>query len=231
MSGEAKTSDVHKGHRKRIRERFINYGADNFQNHELLELLLTYAIPRIDVNPLAHSLLDEFGSLAGVLNAQPEDLCQVEGIGESAAALLHLMPALFQRYSQSHVAGKQYDSPEKLAEYLMSYYVDKTCEQAVAILLDNNCRIIRLCQVGEGTPSSVLIDTRKLVQCAMKYNAANVVLGHNHPSGSCRPSRQDIRETTYLRDLLKSLGAPVVDHIVIGQNEWISMNQSMIVRF
>lgn len=231
MSGESKASDIHGGHRKRIRDRFINHGADNFQDHELLELLLTYAIPRVNVNPQAHALLNEFGSLAGVLDAQPEDLRRVKGVGENAAALLHLMPALFQRYSRSRVEGKRYDSPDRLADYLMSYFVDKTHEQVVALLLDNNCHIIRLCRVGEGTPSSVLVDTHKLVKCAMQYNAATIVLGHNHPNGSCRPSRQDIKETTSLRDLLKSLGVPMVDHIVIGQNEWISMKQSSIVRF
>ncbi len=222
-------NDTHRDHRARMRKRFLDHGLDNFADHEVLELLLYYGLSRGDVNPLAHALMEDFNSLAGVLEASTEDLCKVSGGGENIATLLHLMPSLFQRYQLSKVSEKQYDTSQKLAEYLVKYYIDKPREQVVMILLDNSCRIIRVCPIDEGSPSSVRLDVRKMMECVLKYNAASVVLAHNHPRGDCQPSRADIMLTTNVRDLLQKIDVKLVDHIIIAEEQWMSLAASQVV--
>ncbi|MCD8356623.1 MAG: DNA repair protein RadC [Clostridia bacterium] len=218
MSGE-----IHKNHRERMRTRFAEYGLDNFADHEILELLLFYAIPRGDVNPLAHRLIEEFGSLASVLEASSQDLQKVKGMGPNAANFLHMLPQVFRRYQTSKVKGKVYNTTDKIAEYLKGYYIGRAREQLTIVLLDNSCKIIRVCDIGEGSASSVKIDMRKLLECVLQYNAAEVVLAHNHPRGCCLPSRSDIVQTRDVRDLLGQIDVRLVDHIIIAEDKWTSL--------
>ena len=213
----------HAKHRERMRTRFLEHGLDNFADHEVLELLLFYAVPRGDVNPLAHRLLDEFGSLANVLEAETPDLCRVEGMGEKTAAFLHLLPPMFRRYQTSKIQGTIYDSTDKVAEYLVKYYIGRPREQLSAVLLDNQCRLIRICDIAEGSATAVKINMRKLLQCVLQYNAADVVLAHNHPRGMCSPSQADIVQTSTIREMLKNIDVRLVDHIIIAEERWISL--------
>ena len=213
----------HTNHRERMRQRFLEHGLDNFADHEVLELLLFYAIPRGDVNPLAHRLLDTFGSLANVLEAETPDLCRVEGMGDKTAAFLHMLPPMFRRYQTSKIQGTTYDTTEKIAEYLVKYYIGRPREQLSAVLMDNQCRLIRICDIAEGSATSVKIDLRKLLQCILQYNAADVVLAHNHPRGMCNPSRADIVQTSTIREMLKNIDVRLVDHIIIAEDRWISL--------
>lgn len=213
----------HTNHRERMRQRFLEHGLDNFADHEVLELLLFYAIPRGDVNPLAHRLLDIFGSLANVLEAETPDLCRVEGMGDKTAAFLHMLPPMFRRYQTSKIQGTTYDTTEKIAEYLVKYYIGRPREQLSAVLMDNKCRLIRICDIAEGSATSVKIDLRKLLQCILQYNAADVVLAHNHPRGMCNPSRADIVQTSTIREMLKNIDVRLVDHIIIAEDRWISL--------
>lgn len=213
----------HAKHRERMRKRFLEHGLDNFADHEVLELLLFYAVPRGDVNPLAHRLLDEFGSLANVLEAETPDLCRVEGMGEKTAAFLHLLPPMFRRYQTSKIQGTIYDSTDKIAEYLVKYYIGRPREQLSAVLLDNQCRLIRICDIAEGSATAVKINMRKLLQCVLQYNAADVVLAHNHPRGLCNPSRADIVQTSTIWEMLKNIDVRLVDHIIIAEERWISL--------
>lgn len=218
------SKQIHDGHRERMRNRFLEHGLDNFTEHEILELLLFYAIPRVDVNPLAHHLINTFGSLAGVLDAEPIDLYKVKGIGSNAAALLHMMPQVFQRYQISRTDEKLvFDTAEKAAEYLIQYYTGKTYEQAIVILMDNKCQVLNICEIGEGNVSSVEIDTRILIKRAIQYNAASAILAHNHPKGVCRASRIDIHLTSQVRALLAAIKVKLVDHIVVSENRWVSI--------
>lgn len=216
------SEDIHKNHRERMRKRFLENGLDNFADHEVLELLLYYAVPRGDVNPIAHRLLDTFGSLAGVMEAHPVDLRKVKGVGDSAATLLTLMPPMFQRYQTSKVKAEKFNTAEKIAEYLISYYADKSRETASVVLLDNSCRMLRVCEIGEGSACRVQLDTRRLAQCVLQYNAANVVLAHNHPRGECVASHSDIVQTTSTKEFLNRLGVDLVDHIIVAEGQWTS---------
>lgn len=221
MAGE-----IHQNHRARMRRRFLEHGLDNFADHEVLELLLYYAVPRGDVNPLAHRLIEEFGSLAGVLEASPVDIQRVSGAGEAVAALLHLMPPVFRRYQLSKVSGACYNSSDLLGEMLIGYFADKPHETAAAVLLDNKCRLIRICEIGQGSANAVRINERKLLTVVLQHNAANVVLAHNHPRGACQPSRADILETSRLRELLRRIDVMLVDHIIVAERRWVSLQSS-----
>ncbi|WP_432620409.1 JAB domain-containing protein [Butyricicoccus sp.] len=213
----------HVNHRERMRQRFLEHGLDNFADHEVLELLLFYAIPRGDVNPLAHRLIDSFGSLANVLEAETEDLCRVEGMGTKTAAFLRMLPPMFRRYQTSKLQGSVFNTTEKVAEYLLRYYIGRPREQLSAVLLDNQCRLIRICDIAEGSTTSVHINIRKLIQCVLQYNAAHVILAHNHPRGRCSPSRADIVQTSTIREMLKNIDVRLVDHIIIAEDQWISL--------
>lgn len=214
---------VHDGHRERMKRRFLDHGLDNFSEHEVLELLLYYAIPRGDVNPLAHRLLDQFGSLSGVLEADPADLTKVAGVGEKTATLLNLMPPLFRRYRLSRHEKTPFDSAEKIGQYLVDYYIGHVNELLTAILLDNRCCILAIKSLAEGDPHSVQVNYRVLLSEVFRYNAAGVILAHNHPGGVCTPSREDFLETKRVKDILQKVGVNLLDHIVVAGEEWTSV--------
>lgn len=213
----------HAKHRERMRTRFLEHGLDNFADHEVLELLLFYAVPRGDVNPLAHRLLDEFGSLANVLEAETPDLCRVEGMGEKTAAFLHLLPPMFRRYQTSKIQGTIYDSTDKVAEYLVKYYIGRPREQLSAVLLDNQCRLIRICDIAGRQCNRSENQYAQARNACCNDNAADVVLAHNHPRGMCSPSRADIVQTSTIREMLKNIDVRLVDHIIIAEERWISL--------
>jgi DNA repair protein RadC len=206
-----------------MKQRFLEYGLDNFSEHEVLELLLYYAIPRGDVNPLAHQLLDHFGSLCAVLDADPTELKQVNGVGDKTAALLHLMPPLFRRYRLSGHTERIFDNTEKAGKYLADYYISHVNELITIMLLDNSCRLLAVKALAEGNPRSVRIDYRTMLSEILRYNATNVILAHNHPGGICIPSREDFIETRQVRDQLRKIGVHLADHIIVAGEEWTSV--------
>lgn len=214
---------VHNGHRERMRQRFLEHGLNNFSEHEVLELLLYYAIPRGDVNPLAHRLLDYFGSLRAVLDADPAELIQVDGVGEKTAALLHLMPPLFRRYRLSGHTEAIFDSSEKAGKYLTDYYISHVNELITVMLLDNSCRLLAVKALAEGDPRSVQINYRTMLSEILRCNATNVILAHNHPGGLCVPSREDFIETRQVRDQLRRIDVRLADHIIVAGEEWTSV--------
>lgn len=220
----AREESVHGGHRERMRKRFLDHGLDNFADHEVLELLLYYAIPRGDVNPTAHALLKEFGSLAAVLDADPMDLQKITGVGARASELLHLMPPLFRRYRLSESDAGVFDTTDKVGRYLVNYYIGHVNELLTVILLDNRCRMLSVQALEEGNPHSVKINYRALMNAVLRYNAVSVILAHNHPNGTCVPSREDFIETRMVRDFLQKVGVKLVDHIVVAGTEWTSVS-------
>ncbi|MDR3207863.1 MAG: hypothetical protein LBT60_05970, partial [Oscillospiraceae bacterium] len=169
-------SQPHTGHRERLRERFLTEGLDAFPEHNILELLLFYALPQKDTNPLAHKLLDTFGTLSGVLDAAPEELARVDGVGRNTAALLSLMPALFRRYKLSGSRRDQpLDSAEKAGEYLLPLFAGLKNEVAYLVCLDAKCKPLCCRRLSEGTVNAAQIGTRKVVEMALAFNASSVI--------------------------------------------------------
>lgn len=219
---------IHDGHRGRLRRQLLEGGLDSFSDVQVLELLLSFAIPRIDVNPLAHRLLETFGSFAGVLDASPLDLKRVEGIGENAAVLLSAMPQLMRRYTinRSKEDGAILNNTTKLGNYLVPFFFGAQEERVYLLSMDAKCKALDCRLLFTGSINTVGVSVRRIVEEALRQKATSVVLAHNHTSGIALPSREDEETTRIVRDALDIVGILLVDHIVVADGDFVSMAAS-----
>lgn len=218
---------THDGHRQRMRERFRKEGLEGFAPHEVVELLLFYGRARGDMNPLAHRLLDHFGTLKGVLEARPEQLMAVDGVGEETATLISLMLPMFRRYSACVCEERRRISNRMEAEsYCSALLAGHRTEHFYAICLSADNHLLGQRLIAEGTLTEVAAYPRLVVETALNYNAHSVLLCHNHPSGVCLPSSDDVSSTRRLAGLLGGLGITVLDHVIVAGNETYSMSQN-----
>lgn len=215
---------MHEGHRQRLRERFRREGLDNFQPHEVLELLLFYARARGDVNPLAHALLDTFGSLRGVLEAPVEQLMAVPGVGGETATLIAAMVPMFRRYELCICEERErLRNCAEVKEYCRALLTGLRKERFYVLSVSTQMRVIGQRMVAEGSLSEVPAYPRQVVETALNHNAYGVILCHNHPGGDVRPSKGDIDVTCNLEMVLSRLGIALIDHIIISDGEVYSM--------
>lgn len=217
---------VHDGHRQRKKERFRDYGLHGFADHEVLELLLYYAIPRKDTNETAHLLLEEFGSLDAVLHASVDELKKVRGMGENAALFLRLIPAANRYAAQSGKKEEILNSVEKSGRYFMRLLHDERREVIYMACLDQKGKVLRCCRLVEGDVNTAPLSIRQAVEQALVANAAMVQLAHNHPSGIALPSEEDIYVTRMIKDILAPLNIRLIDHIVVADGDFVSMRDS-----
>ena len=218
---------THDGHRKRKREQFLRHGLEAFADHEALELLLYYAIPRQDTNPIAHALLERFGSLERVLSAPAEELQQVEGMGPGAAALVQLVPQLTRKARMSAAAGERIlDTSERIGVYFLDLFTAQSTEVMYQLCLDAKGKMLSCNKLGEGDISSVGLNLRRVVENALRSGAVLVALAHNHPSGLPFPSPEDRTATDRAREALDTVGVRLADHIIVADDDFISMRQS-----
>ena len=194
-------------------------------DHNLLELLLFYSIPRKDTNELAHRLIATFGSLNGVFDASYEQLLEVEGIGESSALLLSAVPAVCRRYIEGSVSGKQNlaDPEDAIAYVVKKFYGNNKVESFYVLCLDGVGNLINCCKMGEGSAGSVIIDKRIVLETAFRNKADKIIFAHNHPNGVAAPSRDDIVLTSELSTLLNGVGIRLVDHIIVAGGDSVSL--------
>jgi len=218
---------IHDGHREKMRQRFLAGGLQAFADHEALELLLYYAIPRRDVNPVAHALMERYGSLSAVLSAPVEDLKQVAGIGERAAILLKLPTALESRARLSE-AGKErvMTSSDLAGQYLLDCFAGETTEVIYQLCLDRKGKLLTCKRLGEGGVSSAALDVRRMVENAILSQASAVILAHNHPSGIALPSGDDYAATERAKAALAAIGVELTDHIIVADGDFVSMADS-----
>lgn len=222
---------VHDGHRDRMRRRFLANDLSSFAEHEALELLLYYAIPRGDVNPLAHTLMDRFGSLSGVLSAPAELLTQVEGVGERTAMLLRLVPQIAQKARLADLEREMVlNTREKVGAYLLELFSQERNEAVYQVCLDGKGKLLACRRLGEGSASAVNLDIRKIVQNAITFCASSVILAHNHPSGVALPSEADQAATLRVKAALESVDVRLEDHIVVADHDFISFFESGFLR-
>lgn len=218
---------IHDGHRQRLKERFRREGLDNFDELYVLELLLFYCVPRVDTNPLAHRLLEAFGSLTAVLEASAEDLEKVEGIGPSISTFLSLITQVGRYYQiKSAEPGEILRTIEQCGNYLMPYFFGREIETVFMLCLDAKCKVICCKKVGEGSVNSANIPVRRVVEMALQANATTVVLAHNHPSGLAIPSSDDIQTTHKIAAALETVEIILADHIVVCRDDFVSIVQS-----
>ncbi len=217
---------IHKGHRQRLRQRFLENNLTGFADHEVLELLLFYCIPRKDTNPLAHQLMDRFGSFAKVLEAPVSELKKVEGIGENAATFLSLMRYVSGHYQQDRFPKNTifYDSAQ-YGEYLKGFFNEQV-EEAYLLCLDAKRMELSCKKVAEGNVNATQISVRKIVETALLEKATFVVLAHNHPSGYAIPSTEDVFTTKLLVDALSAVDVVLLDHVVVASGDYVSIENS-----
>ena len=228
---EGEAMNPHQGHRERRKRQFRDFGLDAFADHEALELLLFFAIPRQDTNPLAHELLSRFGSLEAVLEASVEELTAVPGIGENAALLLRLVPALSRR-AAGPAGGRTVilNSLERVGSYLLRRYQGETREVVYELCLDQKGKLLTCCRVAEGSGASADFNVRTVLMNAIRCGASLVVLSHNHPSGLALPSAADQAATERVQRALDTVGIQLLDHIVVADGDFVSMAQNGTLR-
>ncbi len=211
----------HKNHRDRVKTKYLEHGLECFADHEVLELILFFAIPQKDTNELAHELINRFGSLRGVLDATPEELCEVNGIKSHAAVLLGLIRDINRRCILSEtVKGDVFDTVSKVGNYLVGYFSGLTHERVCAMLFDNSMRLIDCVKISDGTVTGASIDYRLVAQVAISRRATSVILAHNHPLGIPTPSRDDREVSRAVEAALSVVGINLLEHIIVGEGRF-----------
>jgi DNA repair protein RadC len=218
-------SGVHTGHRARMKERFAESDGKGLADHELLEMLLYYIIPRCDTNDLAHRLIEEFGSLSDVLEADAALLCRVDGIKESAALYLKLLGETARRYTAGKLLSEEsdkpvFDTPAKIAAFMMPRYMGINVERVYLLLFDNAMHLIDCYHVCDGSISGVALSIRRVVERAYRKGATAAILTHNHPGGMVVPSGDDIQLTRRLDEALRLMEIPLLEHYVFAGRKY-----------
>ncbi len=218
---------IHSGHRQRLKDRFRREGLDNFDELYVLELLLFYCIPQKDTNPLAHRLLDHFGSLAGVLDATAEELEKVDGVGQNVSTFLSLITQVGRYYQVKRAEpGEILRTIEQCGNYLVPYFFGRERETVFMLCLDAKCKVLCCKKIGEGSVNSANVPIRRVVELALGANATTVVLAHNHPSGLAIPSADDVQTTHRVAAALEAVEITLADHIVVSRDDYVSIVQS-----
>lgn len=226
----AADADVHAGHRQRLKEQFVRHGLDPINDVNVLELLLYYAIPRKDTNPVAHRLIDTFGSLAGVLDAPLEMLVTRGGVSQNTALLLKLVPEVSRRQQISRMKERRYmDTTQKCAEYMLPFFYGATVELVYLLALDAKCMVLDCVKISTGEVNSASLSPRSVVERALGLKATSVVLAHNHPSGIAVPSEEDINVTQRIQQALNLVGVYLADHVVVAGDDYVSMMDSGMI--
>ena len=214
------------GHRQRLREKFEKHEQDAFLDYELLELILTYSIPRRDVKPISKELMNRFHTFPGVMDASPEDLAQVPGLGQNSVTLLKLIRSANVRYlARTMESLPLLDSPRIFADYARMRLGDKNNEVTLIFYLNTQNRLIRCDMPGSGSVDAVSIYPSEVARNALLCGAHSVVLCHNHPGGSFHPSRDDDAITFSISKALAPLGIILLDHVIVSRFGYYSYRQ------
>lgn len=214
------------GHRKRLRDRFLQAGLAGFLDYEVIELLLTLGTPRKDCKQLAKQTLKKFGSLSAVLDASLEELQEIKGIGPYNAFGIKLVQQMAERYAKEKIGKKIHlVTPEKIVNYLRAKLGHRKREHLLALYLNASNQLLKTKIISVGTLNENLIHPRELFAPALKIHAAQVIIAHNHPSGNYLPSQEDIKVTKMLLKAGKILGIKLTDHFIISRSGYTSFRQ------
>lgn len=220
-------NNLHKNHRQRVRSRYLAEGIKSMADHNIVELLLFYGVPYKDTNGIAHELVERFGDLNGILDAPVEELEKVAGVGENAAALIHLVRDIALKYSENRLTDKAVlGTEERISSFLTMKYAGETREIVYMLFVDPHGRVARCVKVCEGSPESVNVDNRTIIEAAVRFDASDIILAHNHPNGFAVPSTADVRATREVIPLLKAINVNLIDHMIIADGDCFSMAES-----
>lgn len=228
--GVNRMPNEHAGHRSRMRKRYLSAGFDDFEDHEILEMILYYCYPQKDTNPIAHRLLDAFGSLSAVFEAPVDSLIKA-GISENAAVYLRMIPDVSRVYLDDR-NNKQTKiiSLDTIGDYFASKFIGRIDEHLVLLLMDAKGKELFCGVVATGTACGSDVPIRRIVDLSMRYNATNAAIAHNHPSGVALPSKADIRATEVLLSALSLVGVQLIDHVIVSDNDYVSLRDSALCK-
>ena len=208
---------MHDGHRKRMRDKFEAHGADFFEDHELLEMLLFFPIARKNTNELAHELINKFGSLRGVFDADFDEICKVEGIGGGTAFFIKLVSAIMNRNSAPKRDKRtKLGSYNDVSKYLMALFENESEEKLYAICLNSSFRVIGCERIAIGGDGAVEAKVKGILQSVVRNNSSFAIIAHNHPNGVAIPSGEDIDCTMRIRETFKYFDCKLIDHFVVA---------------
>lgn len=223
----SKNNNPHKGHRQRLKETYLKTGIENIPPHVVLELLLFFGIPLKDTNEIAHELINKFGSLADVLDADKESLQSVKNMTENAAILINLVSDISKQYvGDGFEKNKAYDTNQKLEEYILPKFIHSKSEKTLLILLDQADRIVSCQWINEGTDKTGEINTARVVKLANCANTSRVVIAHNHPDNS-KTSAEDIVTAKKLAYHLDAVGIELVESFVVSDGKAFGILEHM----
>jgi DNA repair protein RadC len=222
---------MHEGHRERVRNRYLQGGIDSFSPHEIIELILFYSNPRGDTNKVAHRLIEKFGSVANVFDADISELTTVKGVGGQTAVLLKLIPDLYNYYHKSKWEEHPVlATPETAGLYAVDMIGESTTEGFYIISLDSARKVIAFSKIAEGTVADVQINQRLVLEAAVRSRAESVILVHNHPTGRLFPSNSDRELTFSLAKAFDAINITLLDHIIVGGNGYYSFISEGILK-
>ena len=220
-------NNPHKKHRERMRDQLIKKSLSAFYDHQKLEMLLFYSIPVKDTNPLAHALLDRFGSLSGVFDADYQELRKVQGVGENTAVLIKLVQEMAAAYFDDKSSdGILLNTSKKIADFVRFKFLEKKTEEMLILCLDGKMKLVHQEFIAKGTVNATAINKRLIAEIALRHTAASVVLAHNHPSGLALPSKEDFQTSAVILKALKLLGINLIDSFVVASGDVVSICES-----
>ncbi|MBR4597497.1 MAG: RadC family protein, partial [Opitutales bacterium] len=214
------------GHRLRLRGRFLSGGISALAEYEIVEMLLMYAIPRKDVKPIAKKLMQKYGGIKQILNAEQGELAQIEGLGENSACLIRLVRELIPLYHLQTLEASpiELDSVDKLIEFFRARIEGLKNEVLEMACFDGELRLIEngAIRLFEGSSNTAKADIRRIIEIAIKFGATSIVLAHNHPSGDAKPSFEDIAFTRKLSLACRPIGLNFIEHLIVAKNATFS---------
>jgi DNA repair protein RadC len=219
------------GHRQRLRDKFLRAGLEALNDYEIIELLLTLGTPRKDCKQQARDAITKFKGFRGVLDASLEELQEVNGVGASNAFGIKLFQEISERYLRDKIKGKQVflKSSDSVYDYLCQSMSREKKERFKVLFLNSKNELIEAETLFKGSLTSSAVYPREIMERAMKYNASGLIFAHNHPSGDPTPSDSDKEITRHLTEAGKSMQIKVLDHIVIGSNEYFSFADAGLI--
>lgn len=215
---------LHEKHRERLKEKFLEFGLDGLEDHELVELLLFYAVPRQNTNEIAHRLINEFGRISDILEADTENLMKIKGISKHSAVLFKLVLASINKYmnEQNDIANAML-TPQNIDTYIKNLFYGHTNEVAYALLLDKDCVVKKVKKLSIGTVNAAPIYPREVIKLAVNERYPYILLAHNHPNGNAMPSQNDLKITKTIELALNFIEVRLIDHVIVSGEKVVSL--------
>ena len=227
----SETDQLHKGHRDRVKDRFLAEGISKFRDEDILELILFYSVPRKDTTVLAESLIRSFGSLSSLLDAEINEL-SAYGLSKNTIVLIKMLPQLCVKYYKEKYVNEEGDivTLENAHNFILPFFIDAENERLCLLLSDKKGKMLYCDIISEGSFSASELDSRRIMHLILQTGAEYAYLAHNHPSGIALPSTSDVNATSHLCKQLQAIDAVLADHLIVANQEYFSMAQSGMYR-